>query len=60
MNMLTHLSARISSGLFPFAQPFTIHAVSKAAKKPRAQPVPIGQNGCKQKAWHTQAEPGTQ
>lgn len=56
----THLSASISRGLLPCAQPLTIQAVSKAARKPRAQPVPIGQKGCKQRAWgqpeHAQAK----
>lgn len=55
----THLSASISRGLLPWAQPFTIQAASKAARKPRAQPVPIGQKGFKHKTWcqgeHTQA-----
>lgn len=40
-----HLSASNSRGLLPCAQPFTIQVVSKAARKPRAQPVPIGQKG---------------
>lgn len=43
----THLSASTSRGGVPWSQLFTIHAVSKAARKPRAQPVPMGQNGCK-------------
>lgn len=42
-----HLSASTSRGGVPWSQLFTIHAVSKAARKPRAQPVPMGQNGCK-------------
>ncbi len=41
----TDLSASTSSGFLPCAQLFTIQAVSKAARKPRAQPVPIGQKG---------------
>lgn len=41
-----HLSERISRGSLPCAQPRTIQAVSKAARNPRAQPVPMGQNGC--------------
>lgn len=44
-----HLSASSSRGGVPWSQFFTIHAVSKAARKPRAQPVPIGQNGYKEK-----------
>ena len=44
-----HLSASISRGFLPCAQLLTIQAVSKAARNPRAQPVPIGQKGCKQK-----------
>lgn len=43
----THLSASTSRGGVPWSQLFTIHAVSKAARKPRAQPVPMGQNGYK-------------
>ena len=43
----THLSARSSRGEVPWSQLLTIHAVSKAARKPRAQPVPMGQNGYK-------------
>ena len=43
-----YLSANISRGFLPCAHPLTIHAVSKAARKPRAQPVPIGQKGCEQ------------
>lgn len=43
----SHLSASSSRGGVPWSQLFTIHAVSKAARKPRAQPVPMGQNGCK-------------
>lgn len=45
----THLSASSSSGGAPWSQLFTIQAVSKAARKPRAQPVPMGQKGCKGK-----------
>lgn len=48
MEGIKYLSANISRGFLPCAQPLTIHAVSKAAKKPRAQPVPIGQKGCEQ------------
>lgn len=44
-----HLSASSSRGGVPWSQLFTIHAVSKAARKPRAQPVPMGQNGCERK-----------
>lgn len=41
-----HLSARTSRGVFPWAQLLTIQPESMAAKKPRAMPVPMGQNGC--------------
>lgn len=44
----TNLSASISSEFLPCAKAFTIQAVSKAARKPRAQPVPIGQKGCEE------------
>lgn len=40
-----HLSASTSSGVFPWAQLFTIQPESMAARKPRAIPVPIGQKG---------------
>lgn len=42
-----HLSANTSRGPAPSAQRFTIQAASKAAKKPRATPVPRGQKGCR-------------
>lgn len=43
-----HLSARTSRGASPWAQLLIIQAESRAARKPRATPVPIGQNGCRQ------------
>lgn len=42
-----HLSARTSSGAAPWAQLRIIQAESRAARNPRATPVPIGQKGCK-------------
>lgn len=44
-----HLSASTSSGGVPAAHRRTIHAASKAARKPRATPVPSGQKGCEGK-----------
>lgn len=44
--MHEYRSASTSRTLRPSAQLFTIQAVSKAARKPLAQPVPIGQKGC--------------
>ncbi len=41
-----YLSASTSRTVRPWAQLFTIQAVSKAARKPLAQPVPMGQKGC--------------
>lgn len=41
-----YLSASTSRTGRPWDQLFTIQAVSKAARKPLAQPVPIGQKGC--------------
>jgi len=41
-----HLSASTSSGGVPAAHRRTIHAASKAARKPLATPVPSGQKGC--------------
>ncbi len=41
------LSARTFEGVLPWPQLRTIQAVSMAARKPRAIPVPIGQNGYK-------------
>lgn len=40
-----HLSASTSMGALPCDQLFAIQAVSNAARKPRAHPVPMGQNG---------------
>lgn len=42
-----HLSANTSRGPAPSAHRFTIQAASKAARKPRATPVPRGQKGCR-------------
>lgn len=42
---LQYLSARTCICAVPFPQLLTIHAVSKAARKPRAIPVPKGQKG---------------
>lgn len=53
---LAYLSARIFRCGTPKPQLLTIHAVSKAAKNPRAIPVPRGQKGCgtehKKWLWH--------
>lgn len=45
-NACVYLSASTSRTVRPSAQLFTIQAVSKAARKPLAQPVPMGQKGC--------------
>lgn len=42
---LQYLSARTCICGVPFPQLLTIHAASKAARKPRAIPVPKGQKG---------------
>lgn len=42
---LAHLSARTFRCGRPIPQLLTIHAVSKAARNPRAIPVPRGQKG---------------
>lgn len=58
-----HLSASTSSGGVPAAHRRTIHAASKAARKPLATPVPSGQKGCKGKgracSWSCMAGRGS-
>lgn len=56
MEGVNYLSAKISRGFRPWAHPLTIQAVSKAARKPRAQPVPIGQKGCEQETQNKQSQ----
>lgn len=49
ISCLSHLSASTSMGALPCDQLFAIQAVSNAARKPRAHPVPMGQNGWRNK-----------
>ena len=49
ISSLLYLSARLSRWVLPCAQPLTIHTVSKAARNPLAQPVPVGQKGYRQR-----------